>query len=493
MNINKIKNYVMDDQILDWLDLYGEEKGYKKDNEFSDFDINKNFANFIQKKTEEYKESIKFDGEILVEGDKLEDRVEKTRGYMEREIKYIKNGVIMDKEKEIYGKCDYLVKDEEGEYRAMIIQFINIKEGKKGNILSSGDMRYYKFKLQAMGRILEVVQDRKNEFNYIMGRNGIFKVNRQKTGEKVLDEAIKWYKTLKKDGDKLEIEDTLLCPNMTNKNDFPWHNIKKKLAKDTNEITLLYNQGPKKRNEYMEQGIRDYKKIKTTGLVEKIISINNQDPECSKIDYVLPKIVNNNLGEWKNEEYLEFFVDFETLTKVTDKEMIFQIGCGYTSDNKWIYKSFHVSELTDKEEERILNEWLSYMESLKTKLRFRSLPKIYHWSHSEKSNFKKVSEKYNLKQQLNWVDLLKVFRQEPIVVKDSLNYNLKNIARALQSNGLIKTIWDGTYADGMGVMVSIIQDDNIRSLEVMYEVIKYNEIDCKVLCEILSYLRINHT
>jgi signal recognition particle subunit SEC65 len=167
---------------------------------------------------------------------------------------------------------------------------------------------------------------------------------------------------------------------------------------------------------------------------------------------------------------------------VTDKEMIFQIGCGYTSDNKWIYKSFHVSELTDKEEERILNEWLSYMESLKTKLRFRSLPKIYHWSHSEKSNFKKVSEKYNLKQQLNWVDLLKVFRQEPIVVKDSLNYNLKNIARALQSNGLIKTIWDGTYADGMGVMVSIIQDDNIRSLE-----------DCKVLCEILSYLRINHT
>lgn len=27
----------------------------------------------------------------------------------------------------------------------------------------------------------------------------------------------------------------------------------------------------------------------------------------------------------------------------------------------------------------------------------------------------------------------------------------------------------------------------------MYDVIKYNEIDCKVLCEILSYLRINHT
>jgi hypothetical protein len=98
-----------------------------------------------------------------------------------------------------------------------------------------------------------------------------------------------------------------------------------------------------------------------------------------------------------------------------------------------------------------------------------------------------------LKQQLNWVDLLKVFRQEPIVVKDSLNYNLKNIARALQSNGLIKTVWDGTYADGMGVMVSIIQNDNIKSLEVMYEVIKYNEIDCKVLCEILSYLRLNHT
>jgi hypothetical protein len=489
MNINKIKNYVMEDQILDWLDLYGEKKGYRKDNEFPDFDINKNFANFIKTKSEEYKKSIKFEGEESVEGSCLEDKIEQTRVYMEKGVKYIKNAVIMDKENAIYGKCDYLVK-EEGVYRAMIVQFINIKQGKKGNVSISGNMKYYKYKLQALGRILDTLNGR-GEFHYIMGRNGIYKIDREETGE-LLDEAIKWYKNLEKEGDKLEIEDVLLCPNMTNKNDYPWHNIKKKLAKETNEITLIHNQGPRKRKEYMEQGIRDYKKIKTTGLAAKIISINNQEGD-GEIDFVLPNKVNNNVGEWKTEEYLEFFVDFETLTKVTDKEMIFQLGCGYLSDDKWIYKSFHVNELTDNEEERILNEWLFYMESLKIKSRFRSEPKIFHWSHSEKSNFKKVKEKYNLKQNLNWVDLLKVFREEPIVVKDALNYNLKNIARALQGNGLIKTIWDGTYADGMGVMVSIIQNDNIKSVEVMYDVIKYNEIDCKVLCEILSYLRINHT
>jgi hypothetical protein len=499
MNINKIKNYVMEDQILDWLDLYGEDKGFKKDNEFPDFDINKNFANFIKTKSEEYKKSIKFEGEESVEGSCLEDKIEQTRVYMEKGVKYIKNAVIMDKVNEIYGKCDYLVK-EGGVYRVMIVQYINIKQGKKSNVLTNGNIKYYKYKLQALSRILKSycgVRD-VNEFNYIMGRNGIYKIN-QEESDKLLDDAIKWYKKLEKEGSNLKIDDVLLCPNMTNKNDYPWHNIKKKLAKETNEITLVHNQGPRKRKEYIDQGIRDYKKIKTTGLAAKIISINNQDGKEGEIDFVLPNKVYNNVGEWKNEEYLEFFVDFETLTKVTDKEMIFQIGCGYMSNEsgdirpKWIYKSFHVNELTDNEEKRILNEWLFYMELLKIKSRFRSEPKIFHWSHSEKTNFKKVRGKYNLKQELNWVDLLKVFREEPIVVKDALNYNLKNIARALQGNGLINTIWDGTYADGMGVMVSIILNDNIKSVEVMYDVIKYNEIDCKVLCEILSYLRINHT
>jgi hypothetical protein len=494
MNINKIKNFVMEDQVLDWLDLYGEKKGIKKDNEFPNFDINKNFADYIQKRTEEYRESIKFDEEVEVEGETFKDKIEHTKVLMERGVKYIKNAMIKDNTNKIFGKCDYLVR-EDGVYRVIIIQFIHIKQGKKGNVLTSGNMKYYKYKLQALGRILNTLSrltDGSEDFNYIMGRNGLYKINKDDRLDNRLDDAIKWYKRIEMDGDGMVLEDELLCPNMSNKNDYPWHNIKKKLAKETNEITLMYNQGPKKRKEYLDQGVRDYKKIKTDSeLVNDIISINNQES-----DLVLPKEVRNNIGGWKDEEYIEFFVDFETLTKVTDIEMIFQIGCGFISESKWIYKSFHVNELNVKEEERILTEWLSYMSMLKNKSRFRKQPKIYHWSHSEKSNFKKVNEKYNLisdGDELNWVDLLKVFRSEPIVVKDSLNYNLKNIARALQNNGLIKTIWDGTYADGMGVMVSIIQNNNIKNLEVMYEVIKYNEIDCKVLCEILNYLRINHT
>jgi len=93
------------------------------------------------------------------------------------------------------------------------------------------------------------------------------------------------------------------------------------------------------------------------------------------------------------------------------------------------------------------------------------------------------------------LDLYQIFIEEPIVVKGALKYSLKSIAKALYKNKLINTTWETSECNnGMNAMLlahkyyNMSKKDNI----IMKDIIKYNEIDCKCLWEIIKYLRENH-
>ena len=130
------------------------------------------------------------------------------------------------------------------------------------------------------------------------------------------------------------------------------------------------------------------------------------------------------------------------------------------------------------------------MQIIKIKKRQRNKKiKVYHWSHAEVSSYNKAIKRHGVRNKIFWVDLLKVFKNEPITIKGCKNFSLKSVARTLKEHGYIKTMWDNTYADGMAVLVSIGQNNNINNASMIYDIIKYNEIDCKVLSEILEYLR----
>ena len=79
---------------------------------------------------------------------------------------------------------------------------------------------------------------------------------------------------------------------------------------------------------------------------------------------------------------------------------------------------------------------------------------------------------------------------EPIVVKGSFNFQLKNIAKAFKSHGLIDTTWDlSDIADGFDAMFHAIEHYTINGNK-MENITKYNEIDCKVIYEIVNLLRL---
>jgi hypothetical protein len=102
-----------------------------------------------------------------------------------------------------------------------------------------------------------------------------------------------------------------------------------------------------------------------------------------------------------------------------------------------------------------------------------------------------------------WVDLLSVFKQEGIAVRGCLNYNLKNISMALHDLGYIQTFWDKSNpctngADAMIQAYTAYQEcqkrrgGNVKTSILMKNIEAYNEIDCRVLMDILQAFRTKH-
>ena len=85
-------------------------------------------------------------------------------------------------------------------------------------------------------------------------------------------------------------------------------------------------------------------------------------------------------------------------------------------------------------------------------------------------------------------------------MRGALNFGLKAFARAMHSHGLIETSWGNTKVDGLGAMTGAWRCDNearVRStrlmdIGLMQEIAAYNEVDCRVMMEVLRELRANH-
>ena len=130
-----------------------------------------------------------------------------------------------------------------------------------------------------------------------------------------------------------------------------------------------------------------------------------------------------------------------------------------------------------------------------------------HWSPAEQSSFGTAFNSAIARHpdkgwtSPNWFDFLsRVAREEPVTVKGALGFGLKEMGSAMRSAGLIETDWTSSSVDGLGAMVgawwcdreAARQDCTMGDLELKKEINDYNEIECKVIMEIIAYLRANH-
>lgn len=345
--------------------------------------------------------------------------------------------------------------------------------------------------------------------------------------------ACDWVRRVRSDGANWRVLPTPdveeLRPNIRS-DDQRWRRTQSEIAKQLEDLTLLPRVTPDRRNAARAKGLGRWTDpaccstaLGITGekhpaVVDAVIRANHSRGDGP---IVFPDRVTANEAMWRTPVHPEFYVDFETVSDLDDdfsgfpnpggQPLIFMIGCGHfsgPSDNsRWTFTAFTVNSLTLGEERRIIDEWLTHMQQISEQSGAAlDAARLFHWSPAETSS---LTEAYNaayVRQDgpawptLPWCDLLnRVIKEQPVTVRGAFGFGLKAIAKAMHQHRLIQTVWGDGPADGLGAMVgawwchreAVNRGIPMTELDLMREIANYNEIDCKVMAETLSYLRLH--
>ena len=306
-----------------------------------------------------------------------------------------------------------------------------------------------------------------------------------------------------------------------------WVGVKRWLAEELKELTLLPNVGVPRRRTAHNAGVCKWddprltpETVGVTGTqqgptLQRFLEVN-----VSRGPTVRPARIEQDREEWHPTPALEFYTDFEFCSELNDdfsklpekggQSLIFMIGCGHIEKGDWRFRLFVTNDLSEDEEIRIIREWVEHMQTVQLRLDpDNHRPRIFHWSHAEVTQLegaynsarRRHGDRADWPGDLNWYDFFsKVMRQEPVVVKGTWGFGLKAVAKAMRSHGLIETDWADNPVDGLGAMVGAWRCDaearkkgtSMADEPLMQMIGEYNEVDCRVMMDIAYYLRENH-
>jgi hypothetical protein len=361
--------------------------------------------------------------------------------------------------------------------------------------------------------------------------------------QKVITEGHKW----SYGDDKPTVYE--LYPNMNKSSSSYFDKIKEKYALQYGDPTLLWYGNTTHRKIMHSHNIFDIRDPKCSieklginndkrgSIINKIIEINKYNNKS----VINPKIITNNFGNWQQETENDYYIDFETINcnlydtknmniecSFYESQITFMIGIGFATNpriktvdilnkltlnnvscyinnnNNWEYVCFYMNNFDDYINDEL--ELYQVMDKFINIRRQNKSVKLYHWTNAEKSfmmraNLRNDKIRFNMlsnKYKYTWIDMYKVFETTPIVIKGAFRFKLKQVANAFYNNGFIKTQWrDDKITDGFSAMMNAIEiyrnNKNITYYDDTYKrIIDYNEIDCKVIWEIVGYLRKHH-
>jgi hypothetical protein len=346
----------------------------------------------------------------------------------------------------------------------------------------------------------------------------------------IAEEALAWVRRLRVEGAGWQVlpqpSVPELYPHMRNIQDQPWHSAKARIAREIAELTLLPAMNPRLRRAAHARGIRRWDDPGANALDLGI----SPESHASKTDAVLaanrssgpevlfPDRVRHADQAWRDPVAHEFYVDFETVNNLDDdftalpavggQALIFQIGCGRWEAGAWRFEQWTVGALSEAEEARIIDAWLEHMRSVAGSPDLDpATVRIFHWSPAESATLISAYNSAHARQPgrgwpvaMPWYDVLQtVIRAEPVTVRGAFNFGLKSIARAMRAGGLIETDWADSPLDGLGAMVGAFwcareaaaAGIRMTDLDLMREIGRYNEVDCRTMAEIVRWLRAN--
>lgn len=554
MNVSatETRNFMLRDPILDWLNLYGEFFGYVKDKDINE----SNYANFLLERGVQFENIVIEDLKKRIGNCQFVDVKEKYQSFCPEGAKYTKKlmksgveiiyqGFLLNEEMQIYGIPDLLIRSDilsllfdlpelEIEnpvgkyvwtYFVLDIKLSSIYLGKNGNILNSGNLRPYKAQLFIYNKILENIfygesdfeAPFKNPYAFLMGRRlvtfdkesrngllnlGIIDFNKESMG-KTVKEAVEWIIEVRQDGHRWKIEMPNcpeLKPNMKNQSDFPWTNAKKLIAERQNDLTRYWKISSKMRDEIGKiENVESYLYENVVGDSQRqiMVKMNNINEGDEEIHYELNLEKTEKISKVVHTQKFKFFVDFEFIngSDITfdhnTRTHLYMIGVGYFMNNRWEFQVFIPKTLNDRDEKQNIYRWLNFMKTVAQINGYQEYI-LFHWSNAEPCLFNRLKEYFLIRANLEWIDLLGIYRDIQFICKGMYNFSLKSVAKSMNSMGLIKTVWDQGVSDGLGAQLILINGlkmtNVLNDIPNMTSIINYNEIDCRVLYEMEDYL-----
>lgn len=309
----QVRNTTNNDPLLDWLDLYGETKGYKKDVEEKDYHPDLEFSTFIGEYKKKFLDhclnymlqhlhNFKINDTMLspivqiCESSKECDQVQKyidTIAAMKLKFPVIVKGVLHDDGvicqpelliensfiKKLFPKNEF----ENCLYHIVHPRYALLELSVKNpfSILPSSS-RYHETLLYVQTLTLKNVLRKNKMFSddyipigYVLGRGWKCGEFRNNSAFDILGEynyldranvisnfnkAKEWFKKLKSGSNWILNPPSVqeLYPNMKNHHDSPWSTVKANLAKELKELTLLWNVGVVHRNMAIMRGKQTY-------------------------------------------------------------------------------------------------------------------------------------------------------------------------------------------------------------------------------------------
>lgn len=435
-------------------------------------------------------------------------------------------------------------------YRAVDVKFHRFQLLRDGHAAGDADGLPFLVQVWLYNRALGTVQGYRPPSGYLLGRGWVagdergasalerlarvdderWFAHRGTSLELLARRSLDWIRRLRNEGAGWSVlpEPSVpeLYPNLRRTDDWPWHVAKRAIGQAIGELTTLPRVSPETRRAAHVAGVRRWDDERVSAARLGIVS----PVYAAQLDAVLaanraaaPVLLPEAFGAadpaWREEAPLEFFVDFETVSDLADdfdvlpmaggQPLIFQIGCGSLQPNStWRFSQWTADRLDVAEEGRIIGAWLDHVRAASAAAGIALADaRLYHWSPAETSTLdtaynaarsRHPDEDWPDPDELPWFDLLtRLARAEPLTVTGAFGFGLKPIAKAMVAQGMIATTWGDGPTDGLGAMVGAWWCDReaqqsgvpMRDLPLMVEIAAYNEVDCRVMAEVLNWLR----
>lgn len=324
------------------------------------------------------------------------------------------------------------------------------------------------------------------------------------------EKAVKWVRDVKQNYYLWSINpptNELLYPNMKSRYNMSYYSEKLKIATNIGEITMIMYCGLKQRNLAFDNGVYSWKdplltaemmgfRDKKARLLNSIIDINRKPSPPSGEIYKYYKAP-ENLHLWDNTT---IYLDIETFGG-----MVYMIGFVY----QYKYFNFFIDNFSPQGEKQLLQSFQNF-------IRENHISDIYHHSGYDPITLKTKYKKYNIGdiplgsfwsnpeggrvtgaisglEEILWHDTWSILYNCELVVKGLFDYKLKNIWKVLHSLRLISTSGEILKdccggLDSMNLAYKLFNNQG-DGVELRNTLIRYNEFDCNVLKDLVSFLR----